>query len=127
MDAFEIICLPQFVQTLKIKLTSDSFLSIFFFFSSLLLALLIMSIGKVLRGIYQLKVNNRNTRTSFYICSKLPPCSSVSILNFEYIIADWMSTVLFCNFSFYAVYMWRFVKLRKSFEEKNYNSLLLQQ
>ena len=42
----------------------------------------------------------------------------VSILNFEYIIADWMSTALFCNFSFYAVYMWSFVKLYKSLEEK---------
>ena len=52
-------------------------------------------------GIYLLKVNNRNTRTRCEICSKLTiktperrrrrftPCSSVSIVNFEHVIACW--------------------------------------
>ena len=34
-------------------------------------------------GIYLLKVNNRNTRTYF------TPCSSVSIVYFEHVIAGW--------------------------------------
>ena len=34
-------------------------------------------------SIYLLKVNNRNTRTYFI------PCSSVSIVNFEHVIAGW--------------------------------------
>ena len=50
-------------------------------------------------GIYLLKVNNRNTRTRCEICSKLTikilwtyfiPCSSVSIFNFEHVIAGWV-------------------------------------
>ena len=63
-------------------------------------------------GIYLLKVGNRNTRTRCEICSKLTrktpelrygvvlvfldlnlnnftPCSSVSIVNFEHVIAGW--------------------------------------
>ena len=50
-------------------------------------------------GIYLLTVNRRNTGTSCEICSKLtiktperrqlPPCSSVSIFNFEHVIASW--------------------------------------
>ena len=52
-------------------------------------------------GIYLLKVNNRNTRTKCKICSKFTirtaerrqayftPYSSVSIVNFEHVIADW--------------------------------------
>ena len=56
-----------------------------------------------LAGIYMLKVNNRSTRTRCEICSKLTikiperrhwrlwtnftPCSSVSIVNFEHVIA----------------------------------------
>ena len=46
--------------------------------------------------VYMLKVNNRNTRTRYEICSKLTikipernHCSSVSIVNFEYVIAGW--------------------------------------
>ena len=40
-------------------------------------------------GIYLLKVNNRNTR----------PCSSVSIVNFEHVIAGWgCSKVLILSF-----------------------------
>ena len=50
--------------------------------------------------IYLFKVNNRNTRTRCEICSKLTikiqeqreyftPCSSVSIVNFEQVNADW--------------------------------------
>ena len=45
------------------------------------------------------KVNNRNTRTRCEICSKLSiktperhhftPCSTVSITNFEHVIAGW--------------------------------------
>ena len=64
-------------------------------------------------GIYLLKVNNRNTRTRCEICSKLTihqnddngvilvsllltlniftPCSSVSIVNFQHVIAGWVS------------------------------------
>ena len=48
-------------------------------------------------GIFLLKVNNRNTRTRCEICSKLTiktpyftPCSSVSIVNFEHVIAGWV-------------------------------------
>ena len=45
-------------------------------------------------GIYLLKVNNKNTRTRCEICSKLTkkdtPCSSVSIVNFEHVNADWV-------------------------------------
>ena len=46
-------------------------------------------------GIYLLKVNKRNTRTRCEICSKLTikiperHHSSVSIVNFEYVIAGW--------------------------------------
>ena len=48
-------------------------------------------------GIYLLKVNNRNTRIRCEICSKLTiktpersqTCSSVSIVNFEQVIAGW--------------------------------------
>ena len=42
---------------------------------------------------YMLKGNNRSTRTMCEICSKLtiklPPCSSVSIVNFEQVNAYW--------------------------------------
>ena len=58
-------------------------------------------------GIYLLKVNNRNSRTRCGICSELTiktlerrqwrqlwtyftPCSSVSIVNFEHVIAGWV-------------------------------------
>ena len=53
-------------------------------------------------GIYLLKVNDRNTRTRCEICSKLTikiperchhhftSCSSVSIVNFEHVIAGWV-------------------------------------
>ena len=42
-------------------------------------------------GIYLLEVNNRNTRTRCKICSELTiPCSSVSIVNFEHVIAGWV-------------------------------------
>ena len=49
-------------------------------------------------GIYMLKFNNRNTRARCAICSKLTikipgtcftPCSSVSVVNFELVNADW--------------------------------------
>ena len=40
-------------------------------------------------GIYLLKVNSRNTRERCEICSKLTPCSSVSIVNFKHVIAGW--------------------------------------
>ena len=43
-------------------------------------------------GIYLLKVNNRNTRWRCEIYSNLTyftPCSSVSIVNFEHVDADW--------------------------------------
>ena len=44
-------------------------------------------------GIYLLKVNNRNTRKTCEICSKLfTPCSSVSIVNFEHVIAGWVNS-----------------------------------
>ena len=54
-------------------------------------------------GIYLLKVNNRNTRTRFEICSKLTiktPCSSVSIINFEHVIAGWENGGAYENVSF---------------------------
>ena len=40
-------------------------------------------------GIYLLKANNRNIRTRCEISSKLKPCSSVCIMNFEHVIAGW--------------------------------------
>ena len=55
-------------------------------------------------GLYLLKVKNRNTRTRREICLKLTiktgvvlvslllaftPCSNVSIVNVEHVIADW--------------------------------------
>ena len=40
-------------------------------------------------GIYLLKVNNRYTRTRCEICSYFTPCSGVSIVNFEHVIAGW--------------------------------------
>ena len=81
-----------------------------------------MEISKELipAGIYLLKVNNRNTRTRCEICSKLiikiperrrhsgifivnfehfTLCSSVSIVNFEYVIVGWDSyTVTSTNY-----------------------------
>ena len=46
-------------------------------------------------GIYLLKVNHRNTKTRCEICSKLTlknftPCSSISIVNFEQVNANWI-------------------------------------
>ena len=45
-------------------------------------------------AIYLLKVNYRNSRARCDICSKLTitftPCSSVSIVNFEHVIAGWV-------------------------------------
>ena len=52
-------------------------------------------------AIYILKFNNRNTRARCYICSKLTPCSTVSIVNFEHVIAGW---VFF--FNPYFLYPW---------------------
>ena len=57
-------------------------------------------------GIYLLKVNSRNTRTRCDICSNLTiktffflklrtyftPCSSISVDNFEHVIAGWDRT-----------------------------------
>ena len=50
-------------------------------------------------GIYLLKVNNRNTKARCEICSELTkktperrhftPCSSVSTVNFNYVIDNW--------------------------------------
>ena len=65
-----------------------------------------MNISPLPAGTYLLKVNKRNTRTRYEICSKLTiriperrhllltlnifhPCSSVSIVNFEHVIAGW--------------------------------------
>ena len=53
-------------------------------------------------GIYLLQVNNRNTRPRCEICSKLTikappyftPCSSVSIVNFEHVNADWVMQLI---------------------------------
>ena len=39
---------------------------------------------------YMFKVNNRDTRTRGEICSKLTPCSSVSIVNFEWVNVGWV-------------------------------------
>ena len=41
-------------------------------------------------GNYMFKFNNRNTRTMCEIYSKLTPCSSVSIVNFEQANAGWV-------------------------------------
>ena len=67
-------------------------------------------VGSYQAGIYQLKVGNINARTKCEIYSKLAikaperrrsvvfivnffftPCSSVSIVNFEYVIASWVA------------------------------------
>ena len=54
-------------------------------------------------AIYLPKVNNRNTRTRCEICSKstltyFKPCSTVSIVNFEHVIAGWVVYLdLFCD------------------------------
>ena len=45
-----------------------------------------------LAGVYQLKVNNRNTRTRYEICSYFTPCSNVSVFNFEQVNAGWGNT-----------------------------------
>ena len=42
---------------------------------------------------YLLKVKNRNTRTRCELSLKLTPCSSVSIVNFEHIIAGWVNNL----------------------------------
>ena len=61
-------------------------------------------------GIYLLRVNNRNTRTRCEICPKLTiktqeqhqwtyftPYSSVSIVNFEHVIATWEAMSAICS------------------------------
>ena len=50
-------------------------------------------------GIYVLKVNNRNIRTRCEICSKLiiKSCSSVSIVNFEHVNAEWVDEISCLN------------------------------
>ena len=57
---------------------------------------------KISVGIHLLKVNNRNTRTTCEICSKLTIKTSerrqwhrsgVDIVNFEYVNADWVTTL----------------------------------
>ena len=62
----------------------------------------LISFIKYLAGNYMFKVNNRNTRTRYEICSKVnnkdivnfwayfTPCSSVSIVNFEHLIPGWV-------------------------------------
>ena len=40
-------------------------------------------------GIYLLKVNNRNSKTRCKLWTYFTPCSSVSIVNFEHVIAGW--------------------------------------
>ena len=61
-----------------------------------------------------LKVNNGNTKTMYEICSKLItnipelwtyfiPCSSVSIVNFEHVNADWEWT-LFIKVNYFFVF-----------------------
>ena len=46
-----------------------------------------MNIDKITPTLF--KVNNRNTCTRCEIYSKLTPCSKVSIVNFEHVIAGW--------------------------------------
>ena len=48
-------------------------------------------------SIYLLKVNNRNIRTKCEIRSYFTLCSSVSIVNFEHVIADWEKAKLLKN------------------------------
>ena len=57
-------------------------------------------------GNYMFKVNNRNTRTSCKICSKLTikipeRRHSVSIVNLEYVNAGWELVDIFCSLSRY--------------------------
>ena len=44
--------------------------------------ILIQPKSSYIAGSYMFKVNNRNIRARCEICSKLTPCSSVSIVNF---------------------------------------------
>ena len=67
-------------------------------------------IGGSLPAFYLLNVNNRNTRTRCEICSKLTiktperrhgtPCSCVSIVNFEHVIAGWVESI---NSKYYGI------------------------
>ena len=52
-------------------------------------------------AIYLFKVNNRNPRARYEICSKLTiktPCSSVSIVNFEQVNAGWVDAEIYLIF-----------------------------
>ena len=53
-------------------------------------------------GIFLLKVNNRNTRKRCEKCSNIwtffTPCSSVSTVNFEHVIVDWVYSYCSRNF-----------------------------
>ena len=40
-------------------------------------------------GNYKFKVNNWNTRTRCWPWTYLKPCSSISVVNFEHVIARW--------------------------------------
>ena len=61
-------------------------------------------------GIYMFKVNNKNTRTRFKICSKFTPCSGTSIVNFEHVIADWISTLIYLQIA--STYIYVYPKLK---------------
>ena len=77
-------------------------------------------------GIYLLKVDNKNTRTRCEICSKLTiktpeqlhwsrSDSSVSIINFEHVIAGWLKVfTLVLNF-----FLWRRQNENKKFHLSN--------
>ena len=58
------------------------------------------------------KVNNKDTRTTLWIY--FTPCSSVSIANFEHVIADWVSDLIK---SFW----------RTSYHNKTFNGLFQEQ
>ena len=51
---------------------------------------LIRTVANTPAGIYLLKVNNRNTRTSYEICSKL--CQN-DANGFEHVIAAWVTAL----------------------------------
>ena len=46
------------------------------------------------------KVNNKSTRTRFEISSKLTPCSSASIVDFEQVNAGWDDEAKFSDNDF---------------------------
>ena len=59
-----------------------------------------------------IRVNNKDTRTT---PTYFTPCSSISIVNFEYVIFGWGVNISFLGD------IWRRTKYRKIFSQRNWN------